>query len=123
MVSRRREPRGIVVAWLIRRIVNTRVVERNVVVGTPPWLITISPFGVSADSTATRWGQPVGVETFTETRAWPKVSFSRRVGATVRMTSPSPSILLLPRKRRRRTRRAGATLPWYVLARQGSGAS
>jgi hypothetical protein len=85
-VSRKRDPRGIVVAWLMSRIVTSRAVEVSVVVGMPPWLTTISPCAVSAERTATRRGQPVVAETFVETSAWPKVSFSRRVGAVVRMT-------------------------------------
>ena len=56
------EPRAarIVVAWLSRRMVRFRVVERSVVVGTPPWLTTISSRARRAEPRARRRVRPAG---------------------------------------------------------------
>ena len=58
-------------------MVRFRVVERSVVVDPALADDDLLAARVSAESTATRCDQPVGVDAFTDTSAWPKVSLRR----------------------------------------------
>src|SRR6266508_5038295 len=100
-VNRSLDPEGMSVASSMRRIVTERGFAVKLGVGTPPSLTTISlPSGVSADRTATRWGQPAVEESETRTEGEPNVSRRRFGSVTVRTAFPLAAIARRPVSRK-----------------------